>query len=422
MVIPENLLAGKKILLGVSGSIAVYKSLELVRLFVKAGAEVKVVMSEASKKFVTPLSFETLSRNKVLDEASESWADDHNHIKATQWADLFVIAPCTANTIAKLANAIADNMLLQCALAYPGLKLIAPSANTNMLQNPITQGALKMLKVSNYEVLETQVKELACQTTGDGAMAEPLDIFWYSARTLLQEDFWRDRMVIVTGGGTVEKIDDVRYLSNYSSGKMASSLATALFLKGADVNLIATRKERDLPQSIHTIDVDSSDEMYDYLKDSIRIAKKGKMSKPSLMHGETMELIQKEPYLFMAAAVSDFIPRYPQDGKIKKVQLGETWNLELKQNIDLLTALERSGIKTVAFKAEMDAENALSNASAIIDSKDVDAVCLNLLQNSDSFGTTDNQIDFITAQGIDALPKMDKLALSMAIVEKASLL
>jgi len=124
----------------------------------------------------------------------------------------------------------------------------------------------------------------------------------------------------------------------------------------------------------------------------------------------------------MAAAVSDFIPRYPQDGKIKKVQLGETWNLELKQNIDLLTALERSGIKTVAFKAEMDAENALSNASAIIDSKDVDAVCLNLLQNSDSFGTTDNQIDFITAQGIDALPKMDKLALSMAIVEKASLL
>jgi len=422
MVIPENLLASKKILLGVSGSIAVYKSLELVRFFVKAGAEVKVVMSDASKKFVTPLSFETLSRNKVLDETSESWADDHNHIKATQWADLFVIAPCTANTIAKLANAIADNMLLQCALAYPGLKLIAPSANTNMLENPITQGSLKMLKVSNYEVIETQVKELACQTTGDGAMAEPRDIFWYSARTLLQEDFWRDRMVIVTGGGTVEKIDDVRYLSNYSSGKMASSLATALFLKGADVNLIATRKEDDLPQNIHTIDVDSSDEMYDYLKDSVRIAKKGKMSKPSLMHGETMELIQKEPYLFMAAAVSDFVPRYPQNGKIKKVQLGETWNLELKQNVDLLTALERSGIKTVAFKAEMNAEDAVKNASALLDTKDVDAVCLNLLQNSDSFGTTDNQIDFITAQGIDTLPKMDKLALSIKIVEKAALL
>ncbi len=422
MLIPENLLEGKKILLGVTGSIAVYKSLELVRLFVKAGAEVKVVMSESSKKFVAPLSFETLSRNKVLDEASESWADDHNHIKTTQWADLFVIAPCTANTIAKLANAIADNMLLQCALAYPGIKLIAPSANTNMLQNPITQGSLKMLQVSNYEVIDTQVKELACQTTGDGAMAEPLDIFWYSARTLLKEKFWEDRMVMVTGGGTVEKIDDVRYLSNYSSGKMASSLATALFLKGADVNLIATRFESDLPKHVHTIDVESSDEMYDYLKDSIRIAKKGKMSKPSLLNDETLQLIQKEPYLFMAAAVSDFIPRFPQAGKIKKVQLGETWNLELKQNIDLLSTLERSGIKTVAFKAEMDAEASIKNASSMIDTKAVDAVCLNLLKDSSSFGTADNQIDFITAHGIDSLPKMDKLALSLLILDKAAAL
>lgn len=420
MIIPEDLLKGKKVLLGVSGSIALYKSLELVRLFVKAGADVKVVMSESAKKFVTPLTFETLSRNKVLDEASESWADDHNHIKATQWADLFLIAPCTANTIAKLSNAIADNMLLQCALAYPSLKLIAPSANTHMLDNPITQGALKMLKVSNYEIIDTQIKELACQTTGDGAMAEPLDIFWYSARTLLKDAFWEDRMVMVTGGGTMEKIDDVRYLSNYSSGKMASSLATALFLKGADVNLIATRKESDLPLHVHTIDVDSSDEMFEYLKDSIRIAKKGKMSKPSLMHGDAMQLIQKEPYLFMAAAVSDFIPRYPQNGKIKKVQLGETWNLELKQNIDLLSALDRSTIKTIAFKAEMDASDAVKNASAMIDSKDVDAVCLNLLQDSKSFGTTDNQIDFITAQGIESLPKMDKLSLSLLLSDKAA--
>ncbi|MBU1643494.1 bifunctional phosphopantothenoylcysteine decarboxylase/phosphopantothenate--cysteine ligase CoaBC, partial [bacterium] len=259
MLIPENLLAGKKVLLGVTGSIAAYKSLELVRLFVKAGAEVKVVMTDAAKKFVTPLSFEALSRNRVLDEASESWAEEHNHIKTTQWADLFVIAPCTANTVAKLANAIADNMLLQCALAFAGTKLIAPSANTNMLQNPIIQGSLKMLQVADYEVIDTQVKELACQTTGDGAMAEPLDIFWYSARTLLKESFWQERMVMVTGGGTIEKIDDVRYLSNFSSGKMASALATALFLKGADVNLIATRFAPNLPKNIHTIKVTSSD-------------------------------------------------------------------------------------------------------------------------------------------------------------------
>ncbi len=417
MIIPENLLEGKKVLVGVSGSIAVYKSLELVRLFIKAGAEVKVVMSEAAKKFVTPLSFETLSRNAVLDEASESWSSDHNHIKTGEWADLFVIAPCTANTIGKLSNAIADNMLTQTALAYPGLKLIAPSANTHMLHNPITQAALKMLQVANYEVIGTQTKELACQTTGDGAMAEPLTVFWHSARILLSEEFWENRRVIVTGGGTVEKIDDVRYLSNFSSGKMASALATALYLKGADVNLIATRFEENLPDAMHTIDVEDSAEMLEYLEDSIRIAKKGKMSKPSLIHDEPLHLIQKTPFLFMAAAVSDYVPQYVQSGKLKKEAIGEDWQLSLKKNIDILNAIDKEGIKTVAFKAEMDAENAFHNAGALIDRKSVDAVCLNLLKDAGSFGTSDNQIDLITAKEVTSLPRADKLSLSMNLLE-----
>ncbi|HUH42521.1 MAG TPA: bifunctional phosphopantothenoylcysteine decarboxylase/phosphopantothenate--cysteine ligase CoaBC, partial [Sulfurimonas sp.] len=220
MVVSADLLQGKKILLGVTGSIALYKSLELVRLLNKAGAEVKVIMSEASKKFIAPLSFEALSSNMVLDDTNESWANDHNHIKATQWADLFVIAPATANTIAKLANAIADNILLESALAYPNLKIIAPSANTNMINNPITKANLKMLAIANYEIIDTQTKELACKTVGDGAMAEPMEIFWHCAKALLRDEFWMDRRVIVTGGGTIEKIDDVRYLSNFSSGKM----------------------------------------------------------------------------------------------------------------------------------------------------------------------------------------------------------
>ena len=409
-------------ILGVTGSIAVYKSLELVRLFVKAGAEVKVVMTDAAKKFVTPLSFETLSRNRVLDEASESWADAHNHIQTAAWADLFVIAPCTANTIAKLSNGIADNMLTQTALAYPGLKLIAPSANTNMIHNPIIQASLKMLKVANYELVATQTKELACQTTGDGAMAEPLEIFWHSARALLKEEFWEERRVIVTGGGTVEKIDDVRYLSNYSSGKMASALAAALFLKGADVNLISTRREGGLPEIMHRIDVESSAEMLEYLHDSIRIARKGKMSKPSLIHDEPLHLIQKTPFVFMAAAVSDYIPAFAQSGKLKKSALGETWNLELKQNSDLLASLDKEGIHTVAFKAEMDADHARANATALIDAKGVDAVCLNLLEDSSSFGTADNQVDFITASETTPLPRADKLSLALQILEKSKTL
>ena len=419
MNIPSNLLQDKNILLGVTGSIAIYKSLELIRLLTKAGANVKVVMSEAAKKFVTPLTFEALCGNKVLDEQSESWADDHNHIKTTQWADLFVIAPASANTIAKLANAIADNMLLQCALAYPNKKIIAPSANTNMLNNPITQGNLKMLAITHYEIISTQTKELACKTIGDGAMAEPLEIFWHIAKELLHESFWEDRRVIVTGGGTIEKIDDVRYISNFSSGKMASALATALFCKGADVNLIATRFDTYLPQAMHKIDVDSSEEMLDFLTDSVRISKKGKLSKPSLITDRPIELIQKEPYLFMAAAVSDYVPAFVQNGKLKKEHLGESWKLELKKNVDLLQSIDKNGIKVIGFKAEMDKENAKENALAQLTNKGVDAVCLNILDDEKSFGTDDNAIEFITQESSILLPKADKLSLSFEILNNA---
>lgn len=420
MYIPSNLLSGKKILLGVTGSIAAYKSLELLRLYIKAGAEVRVVMTPSAKKFIQPLSFETLSRNRVLDDTNESWADDFNHIKTAQWADLLVIAPVTANTIAKLANGIADTILTQCALAYPGIKLLAPSANTHMIQNPMIQASMKMLAIANYEIINTQTKELACQVVGDGAMAEPLEIFWHSARALLKESFWSDRRVIVTGGGTVEKLDDVRTISNRSSGKMASALAAALFVRGADVNLIATRFDEGLPSSIHTIDVESSEEMGEYLTDSIRIAKKGKLSKPSLIHDEPISLIQKEPYLFMAAAVSDYIPEHPQNGKLKKEMLGEKWSISMKQNTDLLAACNKEGIKTVAFKAETDPSVAAQNAKKLLVQKGVNAVCLNIIDETNPFGSDTNRIDFITSDTTVALAKNDKLSLSLHLLEEAA--
>ncbi len=419
MIIPNNLLQNKKILLGVTGSIASYKSLELVRHFVKAGADVRVVMSSAAQKFVTPLSFETLTGNKVLDDTNESWVDDHNHIKTSEWADLFLIAPATANTIAKLANAIADNILLQCALAYPGVKILAPSANTNMLEHPITQANLKMLGIANYTILDTQVKELACKTTGDGAMAEPQDIFWASARELLKEDFWADRRVIVTGGGTIEKIDDVRYISNFSSGKMASALATALYCKGADVNLIATRFEENIPKDMHTIEVKESEEMYEYLVDSIRIAKKGKLSKATLVRDEHIHLIQKKPYLFMAAAVSDYVPAFAQDGKLKKEILGERWDLSLKKNIEILSSIDKEGISVIGFKAEMDQKNALQNATNMLQNKQLDGVCLNILENSESFGSDTNTVTFITPTHQVDIPNADKLSIAFSITQNA---
>jgi len=419
MNIPSNLLKNRKILLGVTGSIAVYKSLELTRLFVKAGAEVRVVMSESAKKFVTPLTFETLTSNKVLDDTNESWVDDHNHIKTTEWADIFVIAPATANTIAKLANAIADNILLQCALAFSEVKILAPSANTNMLEHPITKANLKMLGIANYTLIDTQTKELACKTVGDGAMAEPLSIFWATARELLKDEFWVDRRVIVTGGGTIEKIDDVRYISNFSSGKMASSLATALYCLGADVNLISTRFETNLPSDVYTLDVESSTEMLEYLTDSIRIAKKGKLSKATLIRDEQIHLIQKKPYLFMAAAVSDYVPAFAQDGKLKKDVLGEKWDLGLKQNIDILNSIDKTGLSVVGFKAEMDEANAITNATNMLQNKQLDAVCMNLLKDSSSFGTDNNSVEFITKETTISIPEADKLSLSFEILQHA---
>jgi phosphopantothenoylcysteine decarboxylase/phosphopantothenate--cysteine ligase len=225
--------------------------------------------------------------------------------------------------------------------------------------------------------------------------------------------------VVITGGGTREKTDEVRYISNYSSGKMAKSLATALYLKGADVCYISTMPHEALPQEIYTIDVEDAAEMLEYTVDAVRVAKKGTMSKPSLNDPDAIGMIQKTPYLFMAAAVADFTPKYPQTGKLKKSQLGETWNIELIQTKDILKQINKEGIITIGFKAEMDPGNGLKHAKALISNKGVTAVCYNLLKDSQSFGTEDNEITFITEQTLKALGNADKLTLSFRIIEQS---
>lgn len=414
-------LSGKSVLLGVTGSISAYKACDLARLFVKAGAQVHVVMTSSAERFVSALTFEALTRNAVLTESSESWSCELNHIDIGKKCDVFIIAPATANTLNKLSKGIADNILTQAALAFAGEMLVAPAANTQMLKNHYTTGSLKMLGVNDYTIIEPQEKLLACGDVGNGALAEPTEIFFETAKALLKEDFWEDRRIVVTGGGTREKIDEVRYLSNFSSGKMAKSLCLSLYLKGADVCYITSMGNEGLPQSIYTIDVENTEDLLDYTKDAVRVAKKGKMSKPS-MNSTDRHLIQKEPYLFMAAAVSDFTPKFPQEGKLKKSMLGESWNIELKQTPDILFGLDKMDIKTIAFKAEMDPENGLANAQALLETKQVDAVCYNLLNNSDSFGTSDNEITFITKEKTTPLGKTDKLSLSSKILNEAKTL
>lgn len=411
-------LTGKTVLLGVTGSISAYKACDLARLFVKSGAVVHVVMTPSATKFVSALTFEALTRNAVLTQESESWSSDLNHIEIGKKSDIFVIAPATANSINKLSKGIADNILLDTALAFSKKIVVAPAANTQMLKNHYTAGSIKMLAVNDTVIVEPQEKLLACGDIGSGALAEPMDIYWRTAQALLEDEFWLNRRVVVTGGGTREKIDEVRYLSNYSSGKMATALAMALYSRGADVCYITTKKPDNLPTDIYLIEVESSQEMMEYIVDAVRVAKKGKMSKPTMSSSDPVHLIQKEPYLFMAAAVSDYRPKYPQEGKLKKSMLGEHWSLELQETADIISSISKDGLQVVAFKAEMDSQNGKTNAKALLTQKGVDAVCYNYLQDSSSFGTQENDITVIMHDREVALGKMDKLSLSLKILDE----
>ncbi len=411
----EGILEGRNIAVGVTGSIAIYKALELIRLYKKSGANVKVVMSEGAKRFISPLTFEALTREEVLTEESESWANSNNHIDIGKWADIFVVAPATANTINKLSNGIADNLLTQALLAYPKPKLLAPSANTNMYKNPVTTGSLKMIQLLNYEIIDPVKKVLACMDEGEGALADVEDIFLKTAQILLRDDYWRDRRVVVTAGGTIERIDDVRYISNFSSGKMGAALAKALYIKGADVCLITTKKGL-VPNSIYTIEVESSEEMKEYLVDAIRVAKKGVMSKATLMDTSEIKVIQKKPYLFMAAAVSDYKPKFKQEGKLKKDILGEHFELELVKSEDILSSLDKSGIYSVGFKAEIS-EDGLQNAKEMLLKKDLDAVCFNDVSEH-HFGSDQNHIILIDKEGEYDLGVEGKLSLSLKLLDR----
>mgnify|MGYP003542445183 FL=1 len=395
------ILKDKKILIGVTGSIAIYKTLDLIRLYIKSGAVVRVLMSESAKKFINPITFEAISQNKVLDENSENWDknSDYNHIDIAKWADILVIAPASANTINKISCGIADNLLLQTVLACKKKIIIAPAANTNMIENPITIQSINNLKNLGFEVLQTQTKELVCKDVGNGAMLEPIDIFQITCKELLKTSYWENRRVVLSGGGTVEKIDDVRYISNFSSGKMASSLATALYYLGADVSLVITRGYENIPKDIDLQIVDSSQTMFLALQD--------KLALKSL----------KKSFLFMVAAISDYIPKESFSGKLKKEQLGETWSLELAKNIDILATLNKSEIYAIGFKAEMDKKEAKTNAQNMLKNKNLDAVCLNILDENNSFGSQNNNIELILKdRSFDF--SGDKLDISLEILNR----
>lgn len=370
-----------KITLCVSSSISFYKAFEILSLLRRANAKVRVAMSEQTLKFCSPLAFEALSGECVLVGDNKPLA----HIEYAK-CDLMIIAPATANTINKIALGIADNAMLSCILACRAPKLIAPAANTAMLENPATQNSLKVLKERGFVVVSSCEKTLACGDVGKGALASPKDIVLSAARMLgtnsrissinsrIPSANSRISKVIITAGACYEMIDDVRAITNLSSGKMGLALAFAYYLRGFDVTLISSAQ--NLPKSMENLEFLSFKSSADLLE----ILKNKKLAKDDL--------------LVMAAAISDYIPAKKAKGKIKKS--GANLNLELKENIDILSSLKELKCKKIGFKMEMDEQSALSSAKNMLENKALDAVCLNVLKAQNYFGSEQNEVLFIT--------------------------
>ncbi|MFP4486757.1 MAG: bifunctional phosphopantothenoylcysteine decarboxylase/phosphopantothenate--cysteine ligase CoaBC [Campylobacterales bacterium] len=386
-------LRGRSVIVGVSGSIAAYKSLELIRLFIKSNALVQVVMSESAKKFVTPLSLEALSQNKVLCSKTESWDENGlNHISLKDRGEIFILAPASVNTINKLSCGVCDTLLLQSLVAFGKKTLLAPAANSAMLEFESTKESLKKLQDMNISIIPPKESLLACQEVGNGALAEPLEIYYQACRELLKTEFWSDKGVVVSGGGSSEMIDPIRSITNASSGKMASSIALILYLRGANVSFVTSKLPYTMPKNIELVLYESSDELK-----------------------KELEIRSDKDYLFMVAAVADFIPK-KVDGKIKKDNI-DTLNLVLEKNSDILKELNFKG-KKIGFKAESDKKNGLNSAKMMLEKKSLDAVCLNYIDDEYGFGSDKQSMSFVNKDGVYNLGSASKLELAEMIVMK----
>ncbi len=376
----------KTILLAISGSIAFYKSYELISLFKKEGFRVKVLLSNGLLKFASKMSFEALV-DEVLCEENESWQNSNNHIAFSKDVDLVLFTPASVNSINKLAFGIADNLFIQTLIAANKPLIIAPAANTNMFHHFSTRNSLKILKENKALIIESICKVLACKDEGVGALAEVKDIFNITKRELLKEKFWCDKSVVITGGGTKEKIDDVRCVSNFSSGKMAKAIADAFYFLGARVKLLSS-VEFDTPYELCKFE--SSKDLKELLDKNLN-----------------------HDFLIMTAAVSDFIPQSVK-GKIKKNEHLQGLNLHLSLNEDLLKICKFQG-KKIGFKMEFDSQNALENAKKSLKDKQLDMVCLNIIDQKNYFGSDQNELYFITLnnENKSTLQSKEKLAFEL---------
>lgn len=387
----------KSIIIGVSGGIAAYKTAYLVSALSKTEADVNVIMTENACEFISPLVFETLTGNKCyVDTFDRNFKFDVEHISLAKKADIFMIAPATANVIAKIANGIADDMLTTTFLASKCKKIVSPAMNTAMFENQITQDNIAKLKKYGIGVVEPQNGLLACGDTGAGKMPEPDFLFDVIEREIAREKDMLGKKVLVTAGATMESLDPVRFLTNHSSGKMGFAIAKEAMLRGAEVTVVKANTTAEIPNFVKIVEVSSAKDMFDAVT----------------------ALSDQQDIIVKAAAVADYTPESYVDSKIKKKD-GDL-SIPLKRTMDILKYLgenKKEGQFLCGFSMETD--NMLENSKAKLSKKNADMIVANNLRDAGSgFKTDTNAVTLITRDGHRSLELKSKAEVAKEIFDE----
>ena len=383
----------KKILLGVTSGIAIYKVLELCSRLVKAGYEIEVIMTENATKMISPLVFETISRGKVhTDMFHSGHHEEVEHIEMAKRADLFLIAPTTVNTLAKIANGIGDNLLTSTALAYDKTIMLALSANTKMIENPVTKENIKKLQDRNFEFINSKSGMLACNTIGNGRLAEPEEIFERVEDYFVKKDL-KGKNIIVTAGPTREAFDPVRYITNRSSGKMGFAIAKKAMQRGANVTLIYGDCKVKLPYGTENIKITYNDEL----------------------KSEIDKRFDNTDCLIMAAAPCDFrVEKYSED----KIKTKNNLTLNLVENEDILKYFGMKKKKQIIIGFAAETFDLYENATKKLKSKNCDYIIANDVSSETSgFDVDDNKVSIISNERTIELPLMPKIELADEILD-----
>ncbi|MBO6606799.1 bifunctional phosphopantothenoylcysteine decarboxylase/phosphopantothenate--cysteine ligase CoaBC [Psychroserpens sp.] len=372
-----SILSGKNILLGITAGIAAYKTASLVRLFIKKGANVQVVMTPAAKDFITPLTLSTLSKNPVLSSFFDEEDDNamwNNHVELGLWADLFLVAPATANTMSKMANGTSDNLLLATYLSAKCPVYFAPAMDLDMYKHPTTTTSFDKLQSFGNVMIPATSGELASGLVGEGRMAEPEDIVHFIEQHILDQLPLKGQKVLLTAGPTYEAIDPVRFIGNHSSGKMGFEIAKAAANLGAEVVLVSGPTHEILDHSlVQLVKVTSAQDMYEAVH----------------------QYFQATDIAILSAAVADYRPKKVSDTKIKKKE--STFTIELEKTTDILKSLGEQKSKQFLVGFALETNNELENAKGKLKSKNLDLIVLNSLQDKGAgFGGSTNKVTFIT--------------------------